>query len=865
MIELLREDETQKQKVKAIQEQAIAYYESFDDPVSRAEEIYHRLVLKQDPDAITARWIEGVNANLYNAVEELEPPQQAFLAARLDTDVPDNVLAQARQSDWEEITARRVKAFLRLGQSEQAVAALEQRAERLPGSPLFILAAQAYEDQKSIEKARNVIDQGLSSPLPETARFDLLVLSAKLNFKLDRRDEAIQNLEEARALAEKINDALRLVDASLEVIALSTSAGHPLRQELLTLIKNLSDEQLGANPTLARKAVQMFGRDDNELLTRAVRLVGFEVASQTQLRSLGRAVAMWDLTLSGETGVESGILARMTRIPIRGEIFDTWKVFMQTASPKLVEDVVSQLLASYEITDPVREALMSILGFESLSEPRDKPEEPASTTSTPADAGAQGPAAPALKLTPSDKQKLIYGLRSAFPSRSDLADMLRYRLGLNLDSISLTDKFDGTLENVVDFAHTRGLLPQIIGAALDSSPGNLTLANFARPFGFTPDAVDDEERIETIVRANPEINIDRWRSTLGEMVGRICQVEFPADTETRAGTGFLIGPNTLLTTHDTVEPIVSGRFNPEQVTLRFDVRILSGAIINAGTVYRLAKEKWLIASSGPASATDTADDPNRLNYALLRLDGVPGREPIGGEKAEPEAPPRGWIHLSDGEELKVADPMLVLDWAPDRGVRLIISQTGVKTNETKECFYYRLDNMPQATGAPCFNSNWQLVALHAGKRAMPRRSKDSLGISVAAIVSSLQSRGISDILGLDSYSATVLRGGRVFLNRQQLRQALKELTSPQGRRILIVNGPPGSGKTYTREYVYDVTFSTPNNRVVYVDLDAGVQGPADLVQAISMQSGHGLGGVPLVADASGSKEALLLVNWLISR
>jgi hypothetical protein len=367
------------------------------------------------------------------------------------------------------------------------------------------------------------------------------------------------------------------------------------------------------------------------------------------------------------------------------------------------------------------------------------------------------------------------------------------------------------------------------------------------------------------VHANPLLNIDQWRSALGEMAGRICQVEFRLNDEPKAGTGFLTGPNTLLTTYDTLDPVISGLVPPEQVTLRFDVRVFSGTIINAGTCYRLAKEDWLIASSGPAPPVNAADGSRWLNYALLRLNGVPGREPIGGEKAEPEAPPRGWIHLSSGEEPAAADTLLILDWASDTGVRLIISQTGVKADETNNRFYYRLDKTPQATGAPCFNSNWQLVALHAAKRTTSRRSKDSVGISVAAIVSSLQSRGINDVLGLDNFATTVLRGGRVFLNRQQLRQALRELSAPQGRRILIVKGPPGSGKTYTREYVYDVTFSSPNNRVIYADIDAGIQEPADLVQAVSLQMGHGLGTIPVIGDSSGTREALILVNWLVSR
>jgi hypothetical protein len=79
---------------RTLHERAVAYYSRADDARSRAEEIYHRLSLGQDPRDVDARWVVGIEPYLGAVPEELPPPAREYLSGRLsrgaslDTSLP---------------------------------------------------------------------------------------------------------------------------------------------------------------------------------------------------------------------------------------------------------------------------------------------------------------------------------------------------------------------------------------------------------------------------------------------------------------------------------------------------------------------------------------------------------------------------------------------------------------------------------------------------------------------------------------------------------------------------------------------------------------------------------------------------------
>ncbi len=141
MLEPLRKDK--REKVEQIHRKAVEYYLTFDDGVSRAEEIYHRLSLGIERDALESRWLDDVQQNLGSAIEELPPKSKAFLAAKLSLEVDESVWQEAELPDWETHAGRRATDLIKLNQPEAALKILRQRPERTEGSPILAVEREA--------------------------------------------------------------------------------------------------------------------------------------------------------------------------------------------------------------------------------------------------------------------------------------------------------------------------------------------------------------------------------------------------------------------------------------------------------------------------------------------------------------------------------------------------------------------------------------------------------------------------------------------------------------------------------------------------------------------------------------------------
>ena len=141
MLEPLRKDK--REKVEQIHRKAVEYYQTFDDGVSRAEEIYHRLSLGIERNILESRWIDGVQQNLGSAIEELPLKSRAFLAARLGLEVDESIWEAAELQDWETHAKLRAGDLLSVRQPLAAINILRQRPERTPSSPLLALERDA--------------------------------------------------------------------------------------------------------------------------------------------------------------------------------------------------------------------------------------------------------------------------------------------------------------------------------------------------------------------------------------------------------------------------------------------------------------------------------------------------------------------------------------------------------------------------------------------------------------------------------------------------------------------------------------------------------------------------------------------------
>jgi len=154
MLRPLKKD--QPDKIRAIEDAAVLYYETHSDLISRAEEIYHRLSLGQSPELIIPRWLPGIEESLYSAVDELEGPSRAYLASRLGIELYDEDWDSVEQSTWEEYAYKAAADLLRLDRPLEALRILRRRSARLPQSRLPWLEAQALNRTGQRLEAREV-------------------------------------------------------------------------------------------------------------------------------------------------------------------------------------------------------------------------------------------------------------------------------------------------------------------------------------------------------------------------------------------------------------------------------------------------------------------------------------------------------------------------------------------------------------------------------------------------------------------------------------------------------------------------------------------------------------------------------------
>ncbi|MCW3097698.1 MAG: hypothetical protein JWL77_3316, partial [Chthonomonadaceae bacterium] len=162
---------------RRIQEGAVAYYAQQEGASARAEEIYHRLMLGESPRTLEAFWRDDLSEYLRSSLEELPPSAQAFVAVRINADLPDAVWAAAEQPDWERYTGRRASDLLQQGNAALALQILEERGGPTTGETLY-LQALTLERLARTEEARSVALVALQV-LPETAEYEKLRISTE--------------------------------------------------------------------------------------------------------------------------------------------------------------------------------------------------------------------------------------------------------------------------------------------------------------------------------------------------------------------------------------------------------------------------------------------------------------------------------------------------------------------------------------------------------------------------------------------------------------------------------------------------------------------------------------------------------------
>ncbi|GAB3842476.1 effector-associated domain EAD1-containing protein [Dactylosporangium cerinum] len=703
MVDLLRSE--QPKKVRAIDQRAVEYYAGRpDNPVDRAEEIYHRLALDEDLYLIDARWLPGVEPLLASTMSEFTGARRAFLASRLGLEVDPETRRLASLEDWERLVAGKAERLLRDPDVTRPTAVLDlfaDREDRSPVSPLTALevTAHRYLEQwdRGLALLARAVDHAASvEAWPHVLRLTLLQAEIML---VSRHDDDLPDVLEqlemfavgaARSTGE-LHAATRHAALRQLMPVVPGGAGDARIDQLIRDLSDaLPDREFEHDPDLARWVCLVTDPSVTSRLARLIPFAGLADNDLRGLRAMAAALARLDLELSAARKESPGWLARQYGVTVHSSSLTTaWTGHVLNAGRRWLTQLLTELFRA-DLDRPLTGVISALNGMLRTA----LQIEPAH----PAAADPSTAPRPVVRLSGANRMRLARALVEAVPNSTEFREFLLFRLDRSLDSFTAADAPFTIAFELVLAANAEGWLSDLVIAAARAFPHIPAFTELAEAAGLvTP--------METAIRGMA-FDTALWRANLAERLSRICTVTVGGSLAT---AGLLVGVDLILTTADMIRLQWVA-----ETRVTFDETFgSSGEVLGPGTQFVLAAD-WLVASTE--------------HVALLRLRGAPGAQPIGGERSGTTGAARGWINLTRSATADVGEHVLVLQ--PNRisfGEITHMQPDGSGTHTASA-------TLP---GAPCFDADLDLI----GMLIAPNRY-----LSAAVITRQLAALGIAELI-----------------------------------------------------------------------------------------------------------------------
>lgn len=308
MLDLLRAD--RRVKVAEIHALAAAYHAGRATLEDRAEEIYHRLCLGEDPARIDARWTAGVAPHLRGAIDEIPLRQRAYLASRLGVDLDAQSRGAADLADWERDAEKRVRERMRIGREEHLEAALmilAERDERAEQSPLLALEAEVLERLERWDEASRLAGAALAATSAGgdvEGRMEALRVAARLEERQSHHAACLLALDELSTLSLEPGREESFLRFGLDRLRISRHAGldeptlRRIEGEIAAATRRRPSEAVAEDPRLYGEIEVALGARYPDLRERLRALL--DRASQPHEAPGGAAAVALTAPLSGE-------------------------------------------------------------------------------------------------------------------------------------------------------------------------------------------------------------------------------------------------------------------------------------------------------------------------------------------------------------------------------------------------------------------------------------------------------------------------------------------------------------------------------------------------------------------------------------
>lgn len=272
--------------VARVHRRAIDYYHARPGIEDRAEEVYHRLMVGDDPRYLDRVWQPELSPLLAPALGEPLPPRAwTWLSRRLGFGETDD-RAEWDQRDWEADAEGRAMSWLASGDPASALAVLAERTERLPDTKLHLVEVRARLAAKDIEGAAAALERGMAAAAESDDRDTQVALAEQAVIVRGLRGDGagvVSAAEWAVRGCDLLGDQTRGVDVLTDAVGILgglDDAGEGLRGELASRFTHLSRSDLLDNVDLVRRVLHTAGPSDDTVLHHAAVQVGDQTEAE---------------------------------------------------------------------------------------------------------------------------------------------------------------------------------------------------------------------------------------------------------------------------------------------------------------------------------------------------------------------------------------------------------------------------------------------------------------------------------------------------------------------------------------------------------------------------------------------------------
>lgn len=319
-----------------------------------------------------------------------------------------------------------------------------------------------------------------------------------------------------------------------------------------------------------------------------------------------------------------------------------------------------------------------------------------------------------LTLSNNDRKQLREAIESAYPDPEDLRIFVDEQLNRNLAVVGGSGKHSTVIFNLIQWAIAKGYINDLI-LALAGDTQNPEIQRFCgrvlrqylslnasdtfiveSPLDLEPAAWDLEVSYEELQSFLPkqftfEADVGNLRRGL-ELANSVCKITFTDRSPEASGTGVLIAPGLVLTNYHVLSLQEGANLNAIARSAHFEFGYVSpkfGESIRT-QILPAANNEPVVFSS-----------PIReLDYALLHF------SPDENFSIEP-------VPFSSSSQLMPKSPLNILQHPEGDAMKVSLSNNGVvKINETRGLVLYVNPTKRGSSGSPCFDNDWNLVALH---------------------------------------------------------------------------------------------------------------------------------------------------------